>query len=58
MPKKARVRKTVRVTSGKGGGKVVNTWNWPSCGVIVIYGPGALGLLAGLGAVARMRGWA
>jgi len=43
MPKKARLRKTVRVRSD---GKVVNGWNWPSCGVIVIYGPAAAGLLA------------
>jgi hypothetical protein len=36
MPKPARFRKTVRVTSGKGGGKRVNAWNTGGCLVFAL----------------------
>lgn len=43
MPKRAIIRRTKSVKGGprsKGGGTVNNGWN---CGVILIYGPAAIG---------------
>lgn len=57
MPKPARIRRTNSVKGGprsSGGGTRNNGWN---CGVIIIYAPGAAGMLLALGAVARWQGW-
>ncbi len=48
MPKKAVVRRTNSVKGGprsQGGGTRNNGWN---CGVILVYGPAAMGALWGL----------
>lgn len=48
MPKRAIIRRTNSVKSGprrSGGGTRNNGWN---CGVMLIYGPAAAGLLGGI----------